>query len=359
MLLSGASVAATAGCGLLDDGSASASTSPAPTAPPATATAAPAASPPPSPSAIGPSATVRATPRGQSTIDPRLQAAAERAVGGNPGASLVALDMRTGEILSTVHRQAGMSGAIAPGSTFKVLTAALLVHKGLASPSAKVPCPKTMTVNGQEFHNLAGMAIPDATLREDFARSCNTAFIGFGPRLADDELSAFATRYFGLNSNAWKVGTGQGSVDGVVPPATGPNDKAAQLIGQGALKMNPLTMASVVATALTGTFRQPVLERGMPVYKRTDTLPRKVTDAVRAMMVECATEGSAAALFEGMSGVGAKTGTAEVGDGTNGWMVAFRGHVAAAVYVEGGASGSSTAGPIIRDYLAAVSPTGS
>ncbi|HSA49921.1 MAG TPA: penicillin-binding transpeptidase domain-containing protein [Yinghuangia sp.] len=285
---------------------------------------------------------------------PALQAAAERAVGGNAAASLIALDMRNGEIVSTVHRQAGMSGAVAPGSTFKIVTSALLLHKGVVKASSKTPCAKTTMVNGQQFHNIDDMVMPNATFREDFAHSCNTAFIDLRDRIGDAELSAFATRYFGLNSNAWKVAEGQGSVDGVVPPAVGDNDKAAQMIGQGALKMNPLTMASVVATALTGQFHQPVLQRGLPVFTRPDTLPAHVTAAIRTMMVDCATIGSAASLFKGMPGVGAKTGTAEVGDGTNGWMVAFRGNIAAAVYVEGGASGSSAAGPIIRDFLAAV-----
>ncbi|UGQ11754.1 hypothetical protein LO772_34145 [Yinghuangia sp. ASG 101] len=262
--------------------------------------------------------------------------------------------MRNGEIVATVHRQAGMSGAVAPGSTFKIVTSALLLQKGVVRASSTVPCAKTTTVNGQEFHNIKGMVMPNATFREDFAHSCNTAFIDLRDRIGDTELSTFATRYFGLNSDAWQVAEGQGSVDGVVPPADGENEKAAQMIGQGTLKMNPLTMASVVATALTGTFHQPVLERGMPVYKRSDKLPSAVTSAIRAMMVDCATNGSAASLFAGMPGVGAKTGTAEVGDATNGWMVAFRGNIAAAVYVEGGASGSSAAGPIIRDFLAAV-----
>lgn len=359
---SAAAVLAT-GCGLLTDDTARSdtpattaattvrSTAPPPTvAPPTTASVStggsPSASASPSPS-TGP---------GSSTIVPELQAAAERAVGGNAAASLIAIDVRNGEIVATVHRQAGMSGAVAPGSTFKIVTSALLVQKGVVKVSSKAPCAKTTTVNGQEFHNVDGMVMPNATFREDFAHSCNTAFIDLRDRIGDDELSTYATRYFGLNSDAWKVAEGQGSVDGVVPPATSENDKAAQMIGQGTLKMNPLTMASVVATALTGTFHQPVLERGLPVYKRTEKLPASVTAAIRTMMVDCATTGSAAALFGNMPGVGAKTGTAEVGDATNGWMVAFRGNIATAVYVEGGASGSSAAGPIIRDFLAAVQP---
>lgn len=359
-LAAGLATTLTAGCGLLSDNSDNAKASGAPTpsptgsaalpggpsATPAPTTSGPASSPPPSspPSAAG-----------ASTLVPALQAAAERAVGQNANASLIALDMRNGEIVSTVHRQAGMSGTVAPGSTFKIVTSALLLQRGIVAPGSTIPCPKFATVNGQQIHNVGYMEIPNATFRDDFAKSCNTAFVNLRESIRDNELATFSERYFGLNSNAWKVGTGQGSVDGVVPPASSPNDKAAQMIGQGGLVMNPLTMASVVATAVTGKFHQPVLERGMPVYKRSETLPPNVSKAIREMMIVCATSGSAADVFKGMTGVGAKTGTAEVGDdGTNGWMVAFRGNIAVAVYVEGGASGSGAAGPIVREFLTAV-----
>ncbi|MCF2528038.1 penicillin-binding transpeptidase domain-containing protein [Yinghuangia soli] len=348
---------AAAGCGLgTGDGGASAAGS---TTPPAAASSS--AAPPSGPTASAsaspsakPSSKAPATGPGSSTLVPALQTAAERAVGQNTAAALIALDMRNGEIAATVHRQAGMSGAVAPGSTFKIVTSALLLNKGVVTPDGRVPCPATSTVNGQAFGNIKGMAMPAATFRQDFAHSCNTALIDLRGRIGDRELSEFSTKYFGLNSDAWKVATGQGSVDGVVPPATSENDKAAQMIGQGALKMNPLTMASVVATAVTGQFHQPVLERGMPVHTTSAKLPANVSKAIKSMMIECATTGSAKDVFRGMPGVGAKTGTAEVGDATNGWMVAFRGNIAVAVYVEGGASGSSAAGPIIREFLTAV-----
>ena len=51
----------------------------------------------------------------------------------------------------------------------------------------------------------------------------------------------------------------------------------------------------------------------------------------------------------------AKTGTAEFGDQpplpTHAWMVAGRGDLAVAVFVERGDSGSGTAGPILRQFL--------
>lgn len=346
------------GCGVLSDdkGTVAASKTPDRSAPAAVSSAPPPTVPSSAPT-MRPSSAPPTSGPGSSTLVPALQDSAVRAVGQNSAASLVALDMRNGEIVSTVHRQAGMSGAVAPGSTFKIVTSSLLLSKGVVSPNASAPCPANSTVNGQNFHNVGGMSIPKATFREVFSRSCNTALIDLRGKIGDRELADFSTKYFGLNSNAWKVAAGQGTVDGVVPAAAGENDKAAQMIGQGGLKMNPLTMASVVATAVTGEFHQPILERGMDVHTVKAKLPNGVSSSIRTMMIDCATTGAAKDVFRGMSGVGAKTGTAEVGDATNGWMVAFRGNIAAAVYVEGGASGSGAAGPIIRDFLTAVAPT--
>ena len=64
-------------------------------------------------------------------------------------------------------------------------------------------------------------------------------------------------------------------------------------------------------------------------------------------------EGSAKAL----AGIadGAKTGTAEFDAAgvtkAHAWMIAFRGDLAVAVYVEEGDSGAKTAGPLVSGFL--------
>lgn len=291
---------------------------------------------------------------GSRTIDPELQAVAEAAV-GDRNVALVALNIDNGEIVAITGQNDALSGATAPGSTFKIVTSALLLSKGIVSPNGSVPCPASSNVDGQPFHNVDGMAIPGATFRQDFARSCNTAFIEQRGRIGDSELADFSRTYFGLNSNAWQVKPGLGTVDGKVPAAGTENEKAAQMIGQGRIQMNAMTMASVVATAVTGRFHQPILVRGGPVYSTKAKLPGSVVTAIRSMMTDCATTGTAKDVFRGISGVGAKTGTAEKGgDSTDGWMVAYRGKIAVAAYAPGGASGSKAAGPVVADFLRAV-----
>ncbi|WP_436774953.1 penicillin-binding transpeptidase domain-containing protein [Yinghuangia sp. YIM S09857] len=351
---------------LVDDGSGPNRSAPVSTAsdqpyPTPNATSSPSTVPPPSPSATpsgSASSSASASPTavdtgpGSRTYVPELQEAAERATSGNSNAALVALDIHTGEIVAVVNRGPGMSGLTPPGSTFKIVSSALLLKKGVVTPDKKVPCPKT-AIAGQAFHNLDNFEIPNATFRQDFARSCNTAFVNLRSEIGDSELSTFASEYFGLNSESWQVGEG-GTTDGRVPPSRGDADKAAQMIGQGSLQMNAMTMASVVATAVTGKFHQPILVRGGDVHRTSKALPQNVVSGIKDMMRACATNGTAASTFQGMSGVGAKTGTAEVGNGTDGWMVAYRGDIAVAVVVEGGSSGSGSAGPIVRSFLSAV-----
>lgn len=77
---------------------------------------------------------------------------------------------------------------------------------------------------------------------------------------------------------------------------------------------------------------------------------------LRTLMKAVVTEGTARGALAGLSGdVGAKTGTAEVGGGkpNNGWMVAYRGDIAVAVWVEGGITGGQSAGPIVKSFLGA------
>ncbi|MCI3928459.1 penicillin-binding transpeptidase domain-containing protein [Streptomyces sp. AN091965] len=294
------------------------------------------------------------------TIDPAWQSAAERALAaGAKGkdAALVALRVDNGEILAVANSPAtgfnrALSGTYAPGSTFKVVTTSALLLKGALAPGDTVDCPRYLTV-GKQFHNVEKSEHRGATFREDFAESCNTAFIGLRGKLADDGLGEVARRYFGIGQR-WR--TGVPSFDGAVPAPRDETEKAAAMIGQGRVLANPLVMASVTATAASGTFRQPTLTPGQKDTTRTKALPREVVGALRSLMRTTVTDGTARGLAALPGAVGAKTGTAEVAEGTpnNGWMVAHRGNVALAAVVEKGRTGGASAGPVVKEVLAAV-----
>ncbi|MGC0331440.1 hypothetical protein RKD23_004430 [Streptomyces sp. SAI-170] len=296
------------------------------------------------------------------TISPRAQAAAEKAVTTYKESSVVAVKPSTGEILAVANNRAdgwnaALLGELAPGSTMKIISAAMLIDNGLTTADGPAPCPDTAVSDSATFHNLPGLPPNEsATLADSFARSCNTAFVKFSDEIQDDSLTKEAQDKFGLGRDDWKAGIT--TFDGSVPVSEGP-DTAAALLGQGKVQMSPLNMASVTATAITGAFRQPVIVPqsldGRPLA-RAEGLKSGTVDQLRAMMNRTATSGTAANAMRGVPGsIGAKTGSAEVDDQatSNSWFTGFSDDMAAAAMAQQGGHGSDAAGPIVAQVLRA------
>ncbi|MER7777381.1 penicillin-binding transpeptidase domain-containing protein [Streptomyces sp. NPDC096191] len=297
----------------------------------------------------------------KTTLDPALQAVAEKQVDGKERASVVALRASTGEVLAVANGGHGFNtafqGSLAPGSTMKVVTASMLIEKNLASMDKKHPCPKYFSYGGWKFQNDDKFEIKDGTFKASFARSCNTAFISQAPKLKDDDLTRQAKEVFGLSMNNWSVGVS--TFDGSVPVQSDAQ-MGASLIGQGGVRMNPLNMASVSATVKSGGFHQPYLVApsvdGRALATASRTMSAGTLAQLRELMSYTAAYGTAAEAMAGVGGdVGAKTGSAEV-DGQkqpNGWFTAYRGDVAAAGVVQQGGHGGETAGPLVAALLKA------
>ncbi|MGW2258431.1 penicillin-binding transpeptidase domain-containing protein [Streptomyces sp. NPDC004749] len=298
----------------------------------------------------------------ETTLDAGVQAAAEKAVKKYSEASAVAVKPSTGEILAVANNRkdgwnAAMLGRQAPGSTMKVMTAALLLEKDLVAADRPAECPKQAMYQGATFQNLDGFDIKGGTFSQSFARSCNTAFIKLIDDTGDDgALAKEAKEVFGIGLN-WQ--TGVPSFDGSVPAGTG-SEAAAQYIGQGTVQMNVLNLASVTATAKTGSFKQPVLVSPSLDDREVATASRSlapgVTDQLRSMMRLTATSGTGAKAMSGLGGdKGAKTGSAEV-DGqetSNSWFTGYEDDLAAAAVVQSGGHGGDAAGPLVAAVLGA------
>ncbi|MET4925317.1 penicillin-binding transpeptidase domain-containing protein [Streptomyces sp. PSRA5] len=296
------------------------------------------------------------------TLDAKVQAAAEQAVKKFSEASVAAVKPSTGEIVAVANNRkdgfnAAMLGKQAPGSTMKIVTAAMLLEKGLAGAGRPAECPKSVLYQGTSFHNLDNFDIKDGTFTQSFARSCNTAFIKLIDDTKDDHaLPSVARQVFGLGLD-WQ--TGIASADGSVPEADG-GGAAAQYIGQGTVQMNVLNIASVTATTKDGTFRQPVIvprgldDRQLAVAERQ--LPGAVGQQLRDMMRATAAWGTGQKAMSGLGGdKGAKTGSAEV-DGqatSNSWFTGFQDDLSVAASVESGGHGGDAAGPVVAAVLSA------
>jgi hypothetical protein len=298
----------------------------------------------------------------RTTIDANVQAAAEKAVKRFGQASVAAVKPSTGDILAVANNGSGawnaaVLGRQAPGSTMKIVTAAMLMEKGLAAPNRVTPCPKNVLYEGRTFVNEGGFSLTNQPFSQAFAQSCNTAFIKLIDDAKDDSaLPKEARQVFGIGLD-WQIGIP--SSDGSVPDAVG-GEAAAQYIGQGTVQMSALNMASITATAKSGGFKQPNLVPksldGRTVATAQRSLPYSVAQGLRDMMRLTATSGTAAQAMAGLGGdKGAKTGTAEVDNQSknNSWFTAFQDDMAAAAVVDSGGHGADAAGPLVASVLTA------
>ncbi|MFJ2437188.1 penicillin-binding transpeptidase domain-containing protein [Streptomyces anulatus] len=301
--------------------------------------------------------------RVQTTIDAGAQEAAERAVKKNAQASVVAVKPSTGAIRAVANNPAtgfntAMQGKQAPGSTLKIMTAAMLLEKGLVTANGAAECPKEARYYTRTIHNLDHFSLPDgSTFTQSFARSCNTAFVKLIDDVDDDSaLAKEAREVFGIGLD-WKSGVV--TTDGSVPEEV-QGEAAAQYIGQGTVQMNALNMASITATARTGKFRQPVIvPRSLDnrqLATATRSLSPSVTQQLTTMMRATAAWGTGAKAMASVGGdKGAKTGSAEVDgqDTSNSWFTGFSDDLAAAAVVQTGGHGGDAAGPVVAEVLRA------
>jgi cell division protein FtsI/penicillin-binding protein 2 len=296
------------------------------------------------------------------TLSVGLQKLAEKTLAKTkPASALVAIRPSTGAIVAAANGEGnrGQSlatvGRAAPGSTFKVVSALALLRAGLA-PDSSVKCPPTVTVNGRKFSNYSDYPrnhMGSISFRTALAQSCNTAFIGQRRKLEGFALrDAAVSLGFGTDYDV-----GFPSFFGSVPNDQSPTGRAAAMIGQGKVEASPMAMAAVAASVGAGETVIPQLIDGTEAISEGKPLTPKEARQLRQMMRAVVTDGSGRVLgnLKGPA-VMAKTGTAEYGTSkplkTHAWMMAVQGDLAVAVFVNDGKSGSGTAGPLLRTFLA-------
>lgn len=293
----------------------------------------------------------------RTTIDPRVQRAAEAALAGqHKSAAMVAVNAGTGAILAvaSVPTASGfdqaLDGGFPPGSSFKVVTTTALINHGL-TPRSAARCPLSITVDGEVFHNSEGTG-PVSDLLHAFAESCNTAFIGLATRhLTAPDFSRTAALY-GIGRTP-RIGLP--AFGGSVPAPADEADLAATTIGQGRVLMSPLAMAMVAAAADTGTVHAPRLVlRAAEGPDVTGHLSRAVVSGLHQMMAQVVATGTAS--HQGLpAGTYAKTGTAQYGTGhplrQDAWLVGFNGTIAFAMVVVNGGEGGPTDGPLVARFF--------
>ena len=275
------------------------------------------------------------------SLDLRVQAAVERAFSARHGA-VVVLDARSGAVLAAAGHlrsprrpapQAAFDLLVAPGSTFKIVTAAAALAAGVSTgtPLASGYSPEP----GRWLPN-AGGEVCGGSLLQAFAHSCNSSFARIGISVGQRQLAATAARFgFGVTDTVSGVAVAPSAFGDTAADA--PSALADASIGQGRLVATPLQMALVGATiARDGLRPQPTLvdavcgvERVVPVAHRVIAAP--IAGTIREAMRAATLTGTGRAAARTPGAWALKTGTAEVPhlrqtrtpSGTAGWIVGF------------------------------------
>lgn len=301
----------------------------------------------------------------RASLDIRLQTAAQRALAPLPQqAALVALQPSTGHVLAVAQNpKADTEGPIAltglypPGSTFKMITTSAALQAGAATPDTVLPCPGTENIEGRQIPNDDMFDLGAVPLHTAFAHSCNTTLA----RLAVG-LPPAALRRSGLQLGLGVdyATPGLTTVTGSVPVANAAAQRVESAIGQGNVVASPFGMALATATVAAGQIPAPTFLLGQPgtADQTPPPLPAPVSAAVRQMMRETVTSGTATSLND-ITGLRGKTGTAQYGDGkhSHGWFVGIDGDLAFAVLVVGGETSApavAAAGRFLRPIADAI-----
>jgi hypothetical protein len=289
-----------------------------------------------------------------STVNPTMQLAAAAAISntGHPSA-LVAIDTTDGAVLAAASNPASypraLLGQYPPGSTFKMvtLTAALMSGHTLSSPTS---CSPTATVNGESFHNASGESFGTIPLLQAFAISCNTSFINMAETLPTGALAS-AAKLLGCDTGHAPLPVAS---YGCSYPATATGTAyAASAIGQGTVLASPLAIADIAAAADSGSWHQTHITPGLA--PASHPLPAAVVTGLQTAMRAVVTSGTGTSANLPGTPIYGKTGTAEIGSGSNpptdAWFAAYRGNVAVAVVVEDAGFGATAALPVVTRFL--------
>lgn len=304
------------------------------------------------------------------SIDANLCAVAYDALAGRSGAVAVC-DYETGEMLCMVSSPSydpngspdpALDGvylnrvtgaAYTPGSVFKIVTMAAALERIDDIHTRTFWCEGGTTVDGN-YIKCSG-SHGTQTIEQAFANSCNCAFAELSLALGADVLAEYADA-LGLtqphNFSGTTTAAGSFTQDKVDLA-----DLAWSGIGQSTNLTNPYAMLRVVsAIAAGGAVQEPTLLReghSDSVRLLKSSTAETLADFMRYNVVNTYGEWN----FPGLS-LCAKSGTAEVGDGTShAWFTGFlqdKAHpYAFVVVVEHGGGGLSAAGAVANTVLQA------
>ena len=304
-------------------------------------------------------------------IDSALNVTAYKALAGRKGAVLV-YNYKTGEILCMVSSPSfdpekgfdesdpayggayidrTISASFVPGSIFKIVTVAAAAETRPDLWNDSFSCSGSVNIGGAKI-TCSGVH-GSQTFEEAFAHSCNCAFAQIADEVGGDVIARYAKEY-GLTESH--------SLNGIEIKAgsivSGGSDDASvswEGIGQYQDLVCPYSMLRLVgAIANGGTVVEPTLLYGVS-NGSAQIMKASTAEKLSSMMGFNTQYEYGTDRFPGLD-LCAKTGTAQVGDGTDhAWFAGFITNedypLAFVVLVENGGGGLAKAAPIANAVL--------
>ncbi len=279
--------------------------------------------------------------RVKTTLNPRLQGLADRAIAGwlhrgsDPAAAMVAIDPRNGAIRAMTaghpdHRRRRFNLASQSrrqaGSAFKVFTLTAAVERGIplssvwrGPASLTIPSRRCLNANGPwVVHNFADESTGTMTLQQAITHSVNTIFAQVAMRVGPAHVVAVAHR-MGIRSPLKPVCSITLGPEGVSPLEM--TDAFATLAASG-VHHDPTALRLVAAA------NGAVLSRLRPAGTRA--LTPRVAERVTQALTGVVRAGTGTAADPGRPAAG-KTGTAE--DFKDAWFCGYVAQLAACVWI--------------------------
>lgn len=303
-------------------------------------------------------------------IDSRLNAAAYRALGATKRGAVLIQNYKTSELLCMVssptvdptdanaqpldgaYINRCISASYTPGSVFKLITAAAAIET--------VPNMFDRTFYCEGVYEIAGVEIKctgvhgSQTFEQALANSCNCAFAQIAVKVGQENMIKYVTDYGFLSSHSLD---GIPTVKGSYPTEfVGDPELAWSGIGQSTDLVSPYAMLRLVsAIANGGTLYEPTLIHREDAPESVPLMKPETADKLKQMMSFNVSYHYDPANFPGLA-LCAKTGTAELGDGTShAWFAGFLDDeehpYAFVVMVEQGGGGLTVAGDIANTVL--------
>lgn len=281
------------------------------------------------------------------------------------------------DLLNQMWRNQSINDTYEPGSTFKTITAAAALEKGVVALKDTFSCPGFRMVEDRKIrcHKVGGHGAE--TFVQGIENSCNPVFIDIGQRIGVDDFCSYFQQ-FGLLSKTGVDLPGEAGTIFHKKENIGPVELATISFGQS-FQITPIQLAATVSAIINGGNRV-TPHFGVEIrdedgnllkklsYERQEGIISEETSATMRYLLEqvVAEGGGKKAYIEGYR-IGGKTATSQtLPRGTNKYISSFIGFAPAddprvlAIAIihnpQGIYYGGTIAAPVIQDIFSNILP---